>query len=457
MGRAPRPPRRGAAWGPPAAVRLVLAAALASATGAARARETAPAVAQEDDGAVALGGLGPVLHLDPAWRLDPAGTGPARLRARDSQGRLLEVWATPWRLDLSDPPTGALEPPATGALQAPATDGPPPAPAALATHLARELARQSGATVTALHTRPSSPGGRPGMRTALQLALAGGQGAALIDSFADSGHTVHLRLVGGTPAPSDLVAPLDRVGARLVSQHPPPPAGPQTLQATGLALPLPPGWRRPIGDETDAVADILTGLQLPTLPPWPADGGLPAGCDLGLHPHPTGLPALLLACPSDHALPPLDAASAAAVGATLHRQLFGPGAAVPPALPVPFGDRLGLRFSPPAPALSATLVLAPNRSAAVQLWALGPPGDAPLLDATLAAVLPALRFTGPDGGAHTVPWAQALAHRLRHHPATLWPAGLVLLLGAVALGARRRRRSPPVAERDQAEGEGPAR
>jgi hypothetical protein len=373
--------------------------------------------AQAEEEGWALNDLGIEAELPAGWTVPEGGWADWQLKARHTDGRLLQVWSTPWQVEMDDDAAEAFE-----------------------TLYAEQLAKEAGAKVTGRAHSTGKLAGRRIVRVHLDLEVKGGQGAAELVAFTGPGRTVHVRMVGNARAARTLRTDLDHFVEALRFQQGPLETSAAELTGKDVAIKLPDGWRAPVGPEAEEAKSWIDKIGA-TL--------VPSDCFVGVKPQAVGAPQLLLGCPSSLRMGVLDEHSFAAEEAELHGRLFGrseaSGATVPPAEQVQVGDRVGLLYRPPASSLAVRMALAPMGSDAVQLWALGPTDAAADLDAALMEALPRLRFTDPTGGAHVVGIDKKVGYYLSHRPTSplvLGPAGLVLALGIGGIALSRRRKDP---------------
>lgn len=367
-----------------------------------------------------LGDLGLVADLPAGWTVPEGGWADWQLKAKHTDGRVLQVWSTPWQVPMDDAAAVAFE-----------------------TLYADQLATEAKATITSRKHETAKIGGRRSVRVTLGLDVKGGEGVAELVAFEGPGRTIHVRSVGNARRSKALRDDLTAFVEAFKVTKGPLDTGTKTVTGAGFSTTLPDGWRVPLEPELEKTRALLeaVGAELK-----------PDACVAGVRPAPVGDPQVVLVCPSSMRVGILDEHSFEAVEAELHTKLFGRseanGVAVPPAEQVQVGDRVGLYYRPPAAKLAVRMVLAPMGTDMVQAWGLAPVDQGADLDAAMMQMLPGVSFTGDGGGAHVVGIDKKVAYYVQHRPTSplVWgPLGLVVLLGlgGVVLGRKK-----PVVEDD---------
>ncbi|HCH63113.1 MAG TPA: hypothetical protein DFR83_09930 [Deltaproteobacteria bacterium] len=372
------------------------------------------AQASDDHWTMADTGLG--ILLPDGWQVPEGGWSDWSLKAKHSDGSVLQLWVTPFQVPVDDASV-----------------------AAWADMYQKQIASEVKGTVAVRSKSLTKIGDRTAGHVVLDLTVKGGEGVAEVLSFEGPGHTVHARVVTGKRKAKKATAALRSIleGAR-VDQ------GPLALTTGTLAskegdfsVTLPEGWRAPLKSEGDEITKIVEKLGMEAV-----DDSV---CVVGLYPRANANPDLTLICPSAVQLDPLDEYSFDAIEAQLHEKFFGSAKTeVPRGEAVSIGDRLGVYFRPPTGTGALRLALAPYDRGMLTWWGIGGV-DGTTLDAALVRMQPTVQYTGPEGGQPKIRADRWISHYVTHRPTSPLVLGpLVLLIGLIGAGvsASRRRKNP---------------
>ena len=372
--------------------------------------------AHAEDDRWAMADAGWSVQLPAGWQVPEGGWSDWSLKARHTDGSVLQVWVTPF--------------------QVPVTDA---AVTAWAEMYKEQIATEAKADVEVRSTRVLDLAGRKTGHVTLDVVVKGGEGVAEVYAVEGPGHTVHARVVTGKRKARQATDALRAVveTARIDQGPLATTTGTVASEAGGYTVTLPEGWRVPLDAEADEVAKIVQKLGMEQV-----DDKI---CVVGVAPRAHANPDVTLLCPTPLQLDPLDDYSVDTIAAELHARFFGSAKAeVPPGEAVQIGDRMGVIFRPPTGTGALRLAVVPYDHGALSWWGIG--GDTPTaLDAALTSMQPTVTFTGPEGGHPKIRADRWVAYYLTHRPTSpmvLGPAALLVGLIGVAVVAGRRRKNP---------------
>lgn len=277
--------------------------------------------------------------------------------------------------------------------------------------------------------------GRTTARVDVEFGFTGGlRGVQAGASFAVKAHDLHVAVITAAQRADKARAMVDDVLGRLEVRRPPvDTSGPQQVDAAGMAVTLPAGWRVPVEGEQGTVAAAAARFGVEDL----------TGCWSGLRPHVGAAPDVMVACQAPLLLGVVDAYSFEAVDAELHERLFK-GAEVPAAEEVQTEDgRTGFLFRPQPGAHTLRIGVVPTGAGVVRTWVFGEEGRGADFDVALRAVLTSARFVGE----HPVGPVDQVRYWLTYRPFSTPVLGaalvlVILLAGLVSLVGRGARRRP---------------
>ncbi len=375
-----------------------------------------PAWAGDDDG-YRMNDLGGTVHLPPGWR-SKAWADWQLDAVNDRDHMELRVWFTPYQVPVDEV-----------------------AAKAWADAAAKGVEKAGHTDVKVESTDVAEVAGRPTARARIAFVINHKvPGVALYRAFAAKGKVIHVRLLAAKARLRKARSAMERILADMEIDAGPAPTTREVESEAGFAATLPEGWRAPLPSELPEIRKLTARVGEDTI--------APKKCWAGIHPQPVGKPDVILACRSQVYVGPLDEYSAKGVEKELHEQFFGRAKKpVPPGEPVTVGDRMGLLFRPPVAGMPTRLVLTPYSGGLVMMWGLGESLDEAGLEEAVTAVLPTVRFTGPDGGKPVIGADKWVAYYLKYRPfspVVLGPA-VVIVLVVVGIGvavSRRRARNP---------------
>ncbi|MCB9662966.1 MAG: hypothetical protein H6732_02555 [Alphaproteobacteria bacterium] len=277
--------------------------------------------------------------------------------------------------------------------------------------------------------------GRPTARVDLTFGYTGGlRGAQAGATFAVLGGDLHLAVITAAQRADKAHAMVDELLARLEVRRPPADvSGPQTVDAAGVAVTLPEGWRVPLEPELGVVAAAAQRFGVEDLRP----------CWSAVRPHPGADADVMVTCAAPLLLGVVDAYSFEAVDAVLHDKLFK-GADVPEAEALETADgRTGFLFRPHPGAHTLRIGVVPHGEGIARTWVFGTAGQEADFDVALRQVLTTATYAGdhPVGPAdHLTYW---LTYRPTSPPVLGAGAALLALLGGLGMLLARGGRKQP--------------
>ncbi len=370
--------------------------------------------AQAEDEHWTMADTGLAILLPEGWQVPEGGWSDWSLKAKHSDGSVIQIWVTPFQIAVDEDSVEAW-----------------------AEMYREQIAQEAKAEVTIRSKALTELSGRTAGHVVLDLVVKGGVGVAEVYALEGPGHTVHARVVTGKRKARAAKAALRSIleSARIDQ-------GPLELTTGTLAskegafsVTLPEGWRAPLKAESDEVTKIVEKLGMESV-----DDSV---CIVGIRTRARANPDLSLMCPSALQLDPLDEHSFEAIEAQLHERFFGTAKAeVPRGEAIEIGDRMGVYFRPPTGTGALRLGVAPYDRGTLTWWGIGGL-DGPTLDASLLTMQPTVQYTGPDGGQPKIRADRWVSYYLAHRPTSpvvLGPLVVIVgLLGALVTAARRRK------------------
>jgi hypothetical protein len=372
--------------------------------------------AQAADDHWSMADAGMSFLLPDGWQVAEGGWSDWSLKAKHTDGSVLQVWVTPFQV-----PVDAN------------------AVAAWAEMYKEQIATEAKATVNIRSKEVTTLGGRPAGHVTLDVVVQGGEGVAEVYAVEGPGHTVHARVVTGKRKAKSAMADLRTIleTARLDQEPLDFTTGTVASKEGEYSVTLPEGWRVPLDPEASEVAKVVEKLGMEAVND--------DVCVVGVYPRANANPDLTLICPSALQLDPLDSYSFDGIQEQLHARFFGNAKAeVPPGESVTIGDRTGVYFRPPTGSGALRLAVVPYNRGVLTWWGIGGT-DGSTLDAALLKMQPTVSFTGADGGQPKIRADRWAAYYLTYRPTSPIVLGpLVLLIGLIgaAVAATRRKKNP---------------
>jgi hypothetical protein len=372
--------------------------------------------AQAEDEHWTMADAGLAVVLPDGWVPPEGGWSDWSLKAKHSDGSVLQIWVTPFQIPVDEDSV-----------------------AAWAEMYREQIATEAKAEVSIRSKSLTELSGRPAGHVILDLVVKGGEGVAEVYTLEGPGHTVHARVVTGKRKARKAMAALRSIveDARIDQGPLELTTGTLTSKEGAFSVTLPEGWRAPLKAESDEVTKIVEKLGMEAV-----DDSV---CVVGIQPRASANPDLTLLCPSALQLDPLDEYSFEAVEGQLHERFFGSAKAeVPRGEAVDIGDRMGVYFRPPTGIGALRLAVAPYDRGTLTWWGIGGI-DGPTLDASLLKMQPTVAYTGLEGGTPKIRADRWVSYYLSHRPTSPIVLGpIVLLIGLIgaAVAATRRRKNP---------------
>lgn len=368
------------------------------------------AFAADEDEGYRMNDVGGTAHLPPGYQ--SLSWADWELKAKSPKGVLFKLWLTPFQHPVTD-----------ATLQS------------FAELYTAQLEKEGVSDVAVVAKEINERGGRRWGMISFSLRIKGSSGSAYYAFTPSNGQMVHARTVAGGRLKTTAQRDLDAVLSELKLDVDGLPAETAVSTPAGFASTLPEGWRAPFDKEREAVAKIAGKVGEPDLP---ADR-----CWAGIHPNVGADPDVMVACKTALQLGPLDEHSFEGVEAEVHDKYFGSAPKpVEAGTPATVGDRMGVRFAPPAGS-PVRLAVAPYEAATMQLWGLSAEMDADALDAAVTQALASTTFTGPNGGQPIIGADTWVGYYLSYRPTSplvLGPAALLLaVLGGVGVSLTRKK------------------
>ncbi len=353
------------------------------------------------------------VRLPADWEVPSGGWTEWSLKARHTDGSIMQIWVTPYQIPVDKDSVGAWS-----------------------KMYEQQIADEASAEVQVRGQEVLTIAGRSTGHVSLDVKVKGGDGVAEVYAVEGPGRTIHARVVTGDRKAAKATAALREVVESAKVTKAPLPVGGRTLKSEKgeFAVTLPEGWRPPLSPEESEVAKIVGTLGLEALDT--------TVCAVGILPKANENPDLTLLCPTALHLDPLDEYSVQGIEDQLHERFFGRAKAeVPEGEAVTIGDRMGLLFRPPSANGAFRLAVAPYNLGILTWWTLGST-DGPTLDAALSTMRPTVQFTGNNAGAPIVRADRQLAYWLTYRttsPVVLGPLALLLaLIGAIGFKLTRK-------------------
>ena len=371
-----------------------------------------PAQAEDDHWALTDAGWG--VKLPAGWEVPSGGWSDWALKAKHSDGSVLQIWVTPYQLPVTKDNV-----------------------AAWAKMYEEQIAAEARAEVSVVDQEVIELGGRKTGHVTLQVVVKGGKGVAEVYAVEGAGHTVHARVVTGQRKAKVATGALrELVESVRIDQKPYTTKGGKIASDKGgFEVTLPDDWREPLRAEDDEVAKVVGTIGIEEIDR--------TTCVVGVRPKAVANPDVTLLCPTPLHLDPLDEHSFEGVEAQLHERFFGRAKAeVPVGEAVTIGDRLGVYFRPPASTGAFRLAIAPYDQGMLTWWGVGG-GEATDLDASLVKMQADVSFTGPNAGAPIIRADRWISYYLTYRPTSPMVLGPLVALvgligGSIALARRRK-------------------
>jgi len=362
----------------------------------------------------AMGDAGWGVLLPKGWDVPEGGWSDWSLKAKHTDGSVLQIWVTPFQVPVN-------------------TDN----VAAWAEMYKEQIAKEAKADVTVRSKTVIDLAGRKTGHVSLDVVVQGGEGVAEVYAVEGPGHTVHARVVTGKRKAKAAMAALRQVveSVRVDKKPLDTTTGTLTSKEAAFSVTLPEGWRAPLEAEADEVGKLVGKLGIETI-----DDKV---CVVGIYPRANANPDLTLLCPAVVPLDPLDEYSFEGIEAQLHDKFFGGAKTeVPTGEAVTVGDRMGVYFRPPTGTGALRLSVTPFEHRVLTWWGIGGT-DGGELDAAMMKMQPSVAFTGPDGGKPVIRADRWAAYYLTYRPTSPMVLGPLVLLvgligGAVVMGRRKK-------------------
>lgn len=274
--------------------------------------------------------------------------------------------------------------------------------------------------------------GRPTARFELDFDFGKNlEGAMSGATFAVEGRVFHVAIITAAKRGSLASQAVEMVLERAEVRKPAVEVQPgQVVEASGVSVALPDGWRAPIGAELGMVASQARKLGVENLEP----------CWTALRHHAGADPDVLFTCPGGTLLGVVDAYSFDGVAAALKPQLLGELPTDPPRQVVGADGRVGIVYAASGEGSTLRVGVMPYGQGVAITRVFGASHQEADFDAAVDHVLSAAAYTGehPTGTADTVSYY--LTYRPTS-PLVLGPAALLLALlgGGVFLATRGRK------------------
>jgi hypothetical protein len=257
-----------------------------------------------------------------------------------------------------------------------------------------------------------------------------------------AGQMIHIRALAAGRNAAKAQAALEQVatGLKRVKEPFPVQTGELVSQA-GFSITVPEGWRAPVGPEIEKVLHRgeMVGI----------DEIGPERCATALRPPAMGDLDAILACKQKYFLGIVDEYSWAGEEKVLFDMYHFEEAKIPHAEKVQVGDRLGFAYKAREGEKPMRLTVAPYDGGLLLLWGIAGQMDAASLDATMAKIIPTVKFSGPNGGNQLVSLEQKLGYYIKHRtfsPIVLVPSFLIVAILIGGILWLRRFMNPPVVD-----------
>ena len=338
--------------------------------------------------------------------------------AKGKDGVQLKVWTTPFQVDVTEDNAKAW-----------------------AAMYADQMKKEGFSDISVTKAAVETVNGHPMARVELSMhSSSGGSQIAVYHgaAFTGAAQVIHLYTISIGRLADRAERDLADVLAQMTVQKGPLALSGQEVSSTGgFSATLPQGWRPPLAEELDAVKGVTAAAGEDTLPP--------ERCWSAIRPPAVGDPDVIFACSGSLYLGPVDQYSFASVEPEVRERFFG--RVTPPVSPaeaVTVGDRTGFYFRPSQDKEPLRLVVAPFGAGEIMMvWGLGKHVDGATLDADLQALLPTVKFTGPNDGKPQIGFDRWVSYYLTSRffsPIVLGPlVGVLALLGLVIRALTRKK------------------
>lgn len=365
----------------------------------------------------ALAEVGVTLNLPSGWEMsrwsdwDFRGTHPA--------GMALEVWYTPYQVELGAPLVPALERQYADHLDGQRAGEVKVTPASTATQVGAVQAQ-----LVDMRFR-FDRNGPPGVGHAAAVPV--------------EGKLMHLAVYAPAANDARARAAVETLLGRMTVEKPPADLaalGGAQKTTLGFSATLPAGWRAPLANERDDALKLASATPLQK----------PQECFVAVSPGVNEDSRALYLCGADWQIGIVDEYSFAGESEKLKGLLFGKAAAtIPAAEAVETEDRMGVLFRPSLADHDLRMGVLPYDRGQVVGWAVGPRESGDALESALKDTLRGLAFEGPDNGRPQHAAGALVQHTLTYrpfHPAVVACVGGALLVmgGLLAVVFRAGRR-----------------
>lgn len=299
--------------------------------------------------------------------------------------------------------------------------------AAWATVYAAKAADTKGSDPQVQATEIATIGGRDVARVDVEADYGDGREGALVGAtFPVAGKMVHWAVFTAASRKAEAVEALEMLLGRAEVRKEPLDTV-NTVNAAGVTVTLPDGWRAPVAGEHKAVAARAAQLGVDDL----------NGCWTALRPVAASEPEVMVTCQAGLLLGVVDRLSFADVDEVLRTRLFG-GVDVPPAQLVTNEDgRVGFLYRPELETRTLRMGVVPYGEGVARTWIIGPEGEGEVFDAVLTEVMRTARYEGD----HPVGLGEQVSYYVAYRPTSLPVLGsvgvLVLLVGGAIFLATR--------------------
>ncbi len=347
-----------------------------------------------------MAGAGITVNLPRGWEMTRWSDWDFKAKA---DGLILDVWYTPWQVDL---PVGtALQP-------------------VYVAHL-----KDQGGKEPAVLPSVSGEGPAAWLDTKASFGLdGGGRGNAHFAAIRGDGKVIHIGVYGASDrrAASEIAAvvqalKVDAPPAKLNTELV---AGPAD---GGFSVKPAAGWRAVLASEQEN-AEALLGRT---------GAGKLAGCALLASPTITGEAASVMAvCQQSWKIGFADDNSFADDAKLLRTLVFSKAAdKIPEAEKVALKDRNAMLFRPTINDYELRFAALSYDAGAVSLWAIGPSDQVATLEQGVKDTLSGLQFSGPDNGLAQYAMGELVFHELSYNPLVMGVAGLTVfgILGGLGV------------------------
>lgn len=276
-------------------------------------------------------------------------------------------------------------------------------------------------TVTVKSTAVVELGGRSTAVSEIRGDLGGkGQVAMWSATFPVEGKMFHLAAFSAASRSKQVKSTLEMLAERAEIKKPAAEASGSAIDAAGMSVTLPAGWRTPIGGEASVVSKVAEKLGVDDT----------TGCWTALRAHAAHDPDVMIGCQAGMLLGVVDSYSFAGVAEDLSEKLFG-SVDVPTPTELTTADaKLGFLFRPSLGAGTLRVAAVPYGDGVARIWVLGAKGE----EADFDAAITKLVSEGSFAGEHPAGLGDTMAYYVTYRPTSpvvILPA--VLLIGLIGL------------------------